>query len=887
MANQNKLFTWANMGTWIGVWTWIGLGTWINFNTWLTGSNNKIIGASSNKGASSNTYNERYPGFDYENYNKLEKKAKDLWLSGDDMLKAMDEIYQQVLPMVQNNKKMNERWKILNQQAYEIQNMTDNSQRAQANANYKASLIAQQVKAKYNIPANAPDNEVFNDWVQSIPNWQKLFEDYINYNDPKLLIEWELNVKEYNKALKWVYEAGKNSWGIRGMINKASEWWDTAWDKISDATNVLNPIWLATEKIDEWANKLADKITFTGTKEVKSLQDKINNLSDKELQEYRKIYDQMVKNKDFRTQIVHWDNIVEKLWDWITDWWNGTQEYGGDDEQFKKRVVKQEADLWESLTGADDTINWVNDPNVIKFFANIPSSWLRTLTATIRGKTNPVDSLEWLVKLIGTEEWRQALIDKYWSWDAIANAMNYDPVGTADDILQIAEMGKNIAWATIKTVGMESWNTNLKNVWTNILKSDIWWSAIDWVADYWIKGLYWWLDSIKWKSNILDLGVKYLEDTSSLNKTIEDIKDPTEIKNAVKWTAEDIKNTTKKTVNTIKEAPSKIKEWIKEIPDKAVETARNINDKVWDVRDWVAEYLAEKVSGTDWNQNKLFQAQDPSINKLSKNRDMKTLQAKSDLANELIIKDIQKNWWELPTDTASRKDALQRTMKNKWSEITDRLWAEWDIMIDTTKLADSLDEMIKKEKKLWIVKNRADIALLEEQSASLRDMKQATLWDLEDMKQRYNWQVNNWWESSVWEIYKNWAKLLTSEIWKIEDAQLSKLPWDFQKLKNEMWALLEVSDDVYKANIRSERAKNKMGVWWFSRLQWVWDITKWIFSADLWEIAKWTTKVIWWDVSAKLWDRDWLIENWFKWLAEEMKNPEYKSAYSRAYKTKK
>jgi hypothetical protein len=46
--------------------------------------------------------------------------------------------------------------------------------------------------------------------------------------------------------------------------------------------------------------------------------------------------------------------------------------------------VQQEANLGESLIGADDTLNGVNSPNVVKFFANLPESGVRTLTATLR-----------------------------------------------------------------------------------------------------------------------------------------------------------------------------------------------------------------------------------------------------------------------------------------------------------------------------------------------------------------------------------------------------------------------------------------------------------------------------------------------------------------------
>lgn len=45
------------------------------------------------------------------------------------------------------------------------------------------------------------------------------------------------------------------------------------------------------------------------------------------------------------------------------------------------------------MTDAPDTLlgNPVS-PNAVKFVTNIPQSFLKTLTAKIRGKTNPLDS---------------------------------------------------------------------------------------------------------------------------------------------------------------------------------------------------------------------------------------------------------------------------------------------------------------------------------------------------------------------------------------------------------------------------------------------------------------------------------------------------------------
>ncbi|MBO7443986.1 MAG: hypothetical protein J6W16_05480 [Methanobrevibacter sp.] len=60
--------------------------------------------------------------------------------------------------------------------------------------------------------------------------------------------------------------------------------------------------------------------------------------------------------------------------------------------------------LGQSLIGADDILKGEHNPNVIRFFGNIPGSAVKTFTATVRGMTNPVDTLKGLYKLAATEE---------------------------------------------------------------------------------------------------------------------------------------------------------------------------------------------------------------------------------------------------------------------------------------------------------------------------------------------------------------------------------------------------------------------------------------------------------------------------------------------------
>ena len=91
----------------------------------------------------------------------------------------MDEAYLQVLPLVQNDIKNSDRRKILNQSEYEVSQITDPTARMIANTKLTAEKLTQLVKEKYDIDPTLPDEEVFNAWIDDIPNGRELLDNYI------------------------------------------------------------------------------------------------------------------------------------------------------------------------------------------------------------------------------------------------------------------------------------------------------------------------------------------------------------------------------------------------------------------------------------------------------------------------------------------------------------------------------------------------------------------------------------------------------------------------------------------------------------------------------------------------------------------------------------
>jgi hypothetical protein len=214
---------------------------------------------------------------------------------------------------------------------------------------------------------------------------------------------------------------------------------------------------------------------------------------------------------------VQGDTIVEQLWNGIK--WNISYDYN--DKDFMEWLVSQKANLWESLIWADDILKWETNPNVIQFFGNIPSSAVKTFTATVRGMTNPYDTMKWLYKLAATEEWHQALLNRYGSWDALARSMNTDPVWVADDVLAVAELGTNIAKWWLKFTWKVTWNQSLANMANNIPTI---WSANDALAQKTVWGIYWWLDKVASMTDnkLVQWANRYVQDVSSMQKLLNE-----------------------------------------------------------------------------------------------------------------------------------------------------------------------------------------------------------------------------------------------------------------------------------------------------------------------------------------------------------------------------
>lgn len=634
------------------------------------------------------TYNPRYPWFDEEDYKKLEKMVTDKGITWSQKTEIMDQLYEIYYPQVLNKHKLDERQVEINNSIHQNGELLLNGNE-EANMWIKLTSLSQQAKQKFWIPYDTPDNEVIDAMVKWVPNWSKLLYDYVNGKNQDLLYEAGLKTKVVEEK-----PVDTTQWWIKWRI--ADAWSNTEkWKWLPNAWELVNPLWYITEVLDNWWQWVADKITVW-TRERKNLVNKINKLSDEDLAQYKKRYE--------------------------NSWYEGS---------FQDYIIDMNKTRWQDLVGADEELKEIAEPNVFKFFGNMPASTLRLITASLKNATNPYDVGKWIGKMLSTKEWREALYNRYLTAEWWANAMNYDSVGTADEILSVT----NTIWNIGSSIGKATWIKSLQNnpltkIWSPF---DV---AVDRALNGWdittsknfiedwkntdasltnpkfknwytpdlqttnVKWVYWVLDDIAGDSKVLWAVNRYVQDTSSVWKLLEnaweDIKSLKQKANT--WADEIIQNNnrmTKKQQETFKKM-SGSDEW------------KWMNDRWIRTQDELVDYFLESKSKVDkamesieweFTSKQLTDVLDDSLDfaKKTENPDLWRLE-------ELQVKNA--NWWLTMSEINEVKRFYEKNNKfNYLKEWTaeksalatnrDSALRNWQQEIATQNWLDNLKELNK------------------------------------------------------------------------------------------------------------------------------------------------------------------------------------------------
>lgn len=784
---------WQNLQFWVKN----PINTWFNANFWFS------LPKTTTK-SNDHTYDSRYPWFDEDDYKKLERLANEKWVTGKEKTQLMDQLYQYYYPQVANSHKLDERQVELNRMTY------DNDGKEPWNMSIKLSWLAQSAKQKYNIDASVNDNELLWSIVDATPNWQKLLEDYVNNGNPEFLYA------------AWI-EDRPQQWWVKNLINKASEN-DKSWgdkdlqERVETVTNYTNLIWYWTEKLDEAANSFADKWLDWGNTAVEysteNLKDEINKMSQKEIDKYKEQYKKELKNWDWRAVQVEWDTVVEKLWNGIK--WNLKSDYT--DEWFTKWLIDRKKSLWQDISWADEVLKWESNPNVIQFFGNIPSSAVKTFTATVRGMTNPYDTMKWLYTLAATKEWHQAILDRYGSWDAFAKAMNEDPVWVADDMLAVAEIvGKPVGWLMKK-----SWNANVTKWWDRL--SSIW-SANDALANKAIGKLYGWLDKLADLSNnsTIQKANNILQTESNLQKMTDAWKQATKevtdsIKNSAVWQA--IKNYVNEWIDKLVWVSEEDRKFIRENKDlvnQYIDGKKNVENVFDDVKNKINDKRA--ANAEMWKEYETLRKNKAKV----VNTEWVTADMKKKL-NKLWIT-IDKDWNLNFSKKINKFNApQQKALQDAWEVLKD---IEWKKKINAGNVLDMRQKMDDKLK--WDGKP-ADLKDVSSVDKSTEKLIKEMRWVIDARaKGSVQWlrELDEKFAPAITEMEKIQKDWLNSD-WTLKDTARSKLRNLTKAGNEERLARLEkvipwITNDLKALDVglTIDRA-TKQWVWQYAKNIWLW-----------------------------------------------------------------
>ena len=427
------------------------------------------------------------------------------------------------------------------------------------------------------------------------------------------------------------------------------------------------------------------------------------------------------------------------------------------------------------------------------------------------------------------------------------------------------------------------------------------------ITEWMLEAFEWWffnpMNLLAWGGEVYG-GIQQNSENikQTFNNNLDNIKNVTnKVTTNISNTAKEWYNKAKNLANRIELAPWKVWEVYENMRNKVTSqgktnkstnqqqaewintTSENQNNNInWEknnkneqekqgIIDRITDWGAEKMTNTVSAQDKLYKAQEPRMNVLSNKKNLEKRRANSDRANELILENGYK-----PTNTAERLDAHQATLNKLWKQVKDQVnqW-EW-IKVDQTPIINALSKYIAEKKALNIAWIESELKALERELESMKKAQKQWKTDLpilENKKQVFN-DIIDWKEQEASEVYKWWIKVITSEIWKIEDEMISNIPWEFSKLKRDVWALLDSYEDVFKADMKNQRSKWLWLAETYSRIEWVWDILEWlvgVFSGNWWKVIKWAWKVLLWKALAKAKDVDFLIKNWFEELSKIVK----------------
>ena len=342
---------------------------------------------------------DKFPWFRPDQVEWLEKKTAHL--PEGERQQTQQGLYRELLPRVIAKQRNEQRMAVKNEY-YQKNLQKPDKERQLWNMYLRQEDLADIVKSNFGLKHDLSTEDTMKGIRKYMANDnidEQYLLDYLNGKNDELL--YQLEIKERKPEGK--YQSG----ALKGMLSRAGENWGI-WEWV-------NPIGRATEYLDDLIQKIP-AVSFEGREE--ELRKRIDAIGEEE----RKAFEETFKNN--RTLQALYGNVDNYI------------------KESKKTFMDQ-------FLGIGD-----EGPNVVKQILNIPWSFLKTASWISRAMTNPLDTVVGLKNLLTTEEWRQLVIDRYWT--NFQQTLEEDPIGLASDVLSVVGMWWGALAKGAKLAGLES-----------------------------------------------------------------------------------------------------------------------------------------------------------------------------------------------------------------------------------------------------------------------------------------------------------------------------------------------------------------------------------------------------------------------------------------------
>ena len=209
--------------SWVNNLMWSWTNQFWNFQTKQTGVSN-----------TKTTTNTRFPWLSQNYIDEIEERTKNITNYADKM-QIQEAMYNDFYARQIEEEKQSQRTEYKNQKRNDAINSSNKTQKQMNNVAVRTADLADLIRKKYNISLSVwTDDEVINEFVSQIDNWEQLMTDYLNWKNDKLLKKWWLIQSEtfWQKLGDfgvWVLQSPWKFW-----YNLIWQWMDRAAKSMAD-----------------------------------------------------------------------------------------------------------------------------------------------------------------------------------------------------------------------------------------------------------------------------------------------------------------------------------------------------------------------------------------------------------------------------------------------------------------------------------------------------------------------------------------------------------------------------------------------------------------------------------------------------------------------------